>query len=134
MSGGDRVRGKGEFVGGDAGGGGVRKPSRVGTRSKIEFAARPVQLRQRIFGTPDTHVGQKEVAVSTVKPRVTLRPGANPANAPLVNLETYDPDAIIELLRSFREQDTEDQRRTLEFLIEALNEGRSEGFKTFPDE
>ena len=72
--------------------------------------------------------------MSTVKPRVTLRPGANPANAPLVNLETYDPDAIIELLRSFREQDTEDQRRTLEFLTEALNEGRSEGFKTFPDE
>ncbi len=72
--------------------------------------------------------------MSTVKPRVTLRPGANPANAPLVNLETYDPDAIIELLRSFREQDTEDQRRTLEFLIEALNEGRSEDFKTFPEE
>ena len=72
--------------------------------------------------------------MSTVKPRVTLRPGADPANAPLVNLETYDPDAIIELLRSFREQDTEDQRRTLEFLIEALNEGRSEDFKTFLEE
>lgn len=72
--------------------------------------------------------------MSTVKPRLTLRPGANPATAPLVNLETYDPIAIIELLRSFREEDPEDQRRTLEFLIEAFNEGRPDDLKKFPEE
>jgi hypothetical protein len=72
--------------------------------------------------------------VSTVKPRVTLRPGGNPEAAPLIGLETYDPEAIIELLRSFREQDPEEHRATMEFLIEALNESRPEGFKMFPDE
>jgi len=72
--------------------------------------------------------------MSTVKPRVTLRPGGDPAYAPLVNLETYDPDAIVELLRSFREEDSEEHRRTLEFLIEALNGGRPEGRKMFPEE
>lgn len=72
--------------------------------------------------------------MSTVKPRVTLRPGANPANAPLVNLETYNPEAIIELLRSFREEDPEDQRRTLQFLIEAFNAGRPDDLKKFPEE
>ncbi len=71
--------------------------------------------------------------MSTVKPRVSLRPGANPPNAPLVNLETSDPDAVIEL-RSFREEDPEEHRRTLEFLIEALNEGRPEGRKILPEE
>ena len=72
--------------------------------------------------------------MSTVKPRVTLRPGGNPEAAPLIGLETYDPEAIIELLRSFREQDPEEHRATMEFLIEALNESRPEGFKMFPDE
>ena len=72
--------------------------------------------------------------MSTVKSRVTLRPGGNPEAAPLIGLETYDPEAIIELLRSFREQDPEEHRATMEFLIEALNESRPEGFKMFPDE
>ena len=70
----------------------------------------------------------------TVKPRLTLRPGANPADAPIVGLDDYDPEAAIEVLRSFREQDAEEHRKTLEFLIEALNEGRPEGSKIFPEE
>lgn len=73
--------------------------------------------------------------MSTVKPRLTLRPGGNPANAPLVGLETYDPEGAIALLRSLREEgDVDEQRRTLEFLIHALNESRPEGLKMFPDE
>jgi hypothetical protein len=73
--------------------------------------------------------------MSAVKPRVTLRPGANPANAPLIGLETYDPEAAIELLRSLREEgDAEEQRETLEFLKQALNESRPKGFGVFPEE
>ena len=71
--------------------------------------------------------------MSTVKPRITLRPGGNPEAAPILGLETYDPGAAIELLRSLREEgDAEEQRATLEFLIEALNESRPEGLEMFP--
>jgi hypothetical protein len=73
--------------------------------------------------------------MSTVKPRLTLRPGGNPANAPIVGLETYDPEAVIELLRQLREEgDAEEQRETLEFLKQAFNEGRPKGFGVFPEE
>jgi hypothetical protein len=73
--------------------------------------------------------------MSTVKPRLTLRPGGNPANAPIVGLETYDPEAAIELLRQLREEgDAEEQRETLEFLKQALNESRPKGFGMFPKE
>lgn len=71
--------------------------------------------------------------MSTVKPRVTLRPGANPADAPLVGLETYDPEAAIAVLQSFLEQDADEHRATLEFLMDALDEGRPEGLKIFPE-
>ena len=73
--------------------------------------------------------------MSTVKPRVTLRPGGNPEAVPLFGLETYDPEGAITLLRSLREEgDAEEQRATLEFLIKALNESRPEGLKMFPEE
>jgi hypothetical protein len=48
-------------------------------------------------------------------------------------LESYDPSAAIELLQSLREGDADEQRATLEYLMQALDEGRSEGFKIFPD-
>ncbi|MGH2615904.1 MAG: hypothetical protein ACRDJC_11735 [Thermomicrobiales bacterium] len=73
--------------------------------------------------------------MARVRELATLRPGGNPANAPLIGLETYDPEAIIKLLRSIREDgDVEEQRVTLKFLMQALNEGRPEGQKIFPDE
>lgn len=73
--------------------------------------------------------------MSIVKPRVTLRSGANPANAPLVGLKSYDPEGAIELLRSLREEgDVEEQRATFEFLKQALNESRPKGFGVFPEE
>jgi hypothetical protein len=73
--------------------------------------------------------------MSTVKPRVTLRPGGNPEAAPLIGLETYDPEAVIELLRTLREEgDPEEQRETLEFLKQALNESRPKGLGVFPEE
>ena len=73
--------------------------------------------------------------MSTVRPRVTLRPGGNPEAAPLIGLETYDPEAAIALLRSLREEgDAEEHRATMEFLIQALNESRPEGQKMFPEE
>ena len=62
-----------------------------------------------------------------------LRPGKRFEDAPLIGLETYDPDAAIELLQSFLEQDAEEHCRTLEYLMEALDEGRPEGQKLFPD-
>lgn len=73
--------------------------------------------------------------MSTVKPRLTLRPGGNPEAAPLVGLDTYDPEAAIALLQMLQEEgDAEEQRATLEFLIQALNESRPDGFKMFPEE
>ena len=59
--------------------------------------------------------------------------GPDTAAAPLIGLETYDPSAAIELLQSLREGDADEQRATLEFLMQALNEGRSEGLKIFPE-
>ncbi len=72
--------------------------------------------------------------MSQVKSRVSLKPGADPARAPLVGLETYDPEAVVEVLRSFREGEAEEQRETLEYLMKALNEGRPEGQKIFLEE
>lgn len=73
--------------------------------------------------------------MSTVKPRLTLRPGGKPEAAPLIGLETYDPEAAIEILRKLREEgDAEEQRATLEFLKQALNESRPKGFGVFPEE
>ena len=63
------------------------------------------------------------------------RPTANgpeTAAAPLIGLETYDPEAAIEVLRSLREGDVDEQREVLEFLIQALDEGRPEGLRLFP--
>jgi hypothetical protein len=72
--------------------------------------------------------------MSTEKLRVTLRPGGNPANAPLIGLETYDPEAAIEVLCRLREEgDADEQRATLEFLKQALNESRPKGFGVFPE-
>ena len=71
--------------------------------------------------------------MSAAKPRVSLRPGGNPANAPLIGLEPYDPEAAIVLLQTFLQQDADEHRATLEFLMDALNEGRPEGLKIFPD-
>ncbi len=71
--------------------------------------------------------------MSTVKPRVTLRPGGDPEAAPLIGLETYDPEAAIAVLKSFLEQDADEHRAMLEFLMDALDEGRPEGLKIFPD-
>ena len=73
--------------------------------------------------------------MSTVKPRVTLRPGDDPEAAPLIGLETYDPEAAIDVLRRLREEgDVEEQRATLEFLKQTLNESRPKGFGVFPEE
>ena len=85
-------------------------------------------------GAPEEQKHRKEAALSTVKPRLTLRPGGNPEAAPLIGLETYDPDAAIALLQTLEEGgDEEEQRATLEFLIKALNESRPEGFRLFPE-
>jgi hypothetical protein len=73
-----------------------------------------------------------EPTMSTVKPRVTLRPGGNPEAVPLIGLETYDPEAAIAVLESFLEQDAEEHRATLEFLMDAIDEDRPEGLKIFP--
>jgi hypothetical protein len=70
--------------------------------------------------------------MSTVRDRVTLRPGARAEDAPLVGLETYDAALAVELLQSLRAGDAEEQRATLEFLMQALDEGRPEGQKLFP--
>jgi hypothetical protein len=59
--------------------------------------------------------------------------GPGTAAAPLIGLETYDPSAAIELLQSLREGDADEQRATLEYLMQALDEGRSEGLKIFPE-
>jgi hypothetical protein len=58
---------------------------------------------------------------------------ASAEDAPLLGLETYDPALAIEMLQSFLEEDAEENRQTLEFLMEALNEGRPEDQKIFPD-
>jgi hypothetical protein len=63
-----------------------------------------------------------------------LRPGARFEDAPLIGLETYDPDAAIEFLRSLMEQDPEEHRRTLAFLKQALDENRPPGQKLFDEE
>ena len=64
-----------------------------------------------------------------------LKPDARFEDAPLLGLETYDPEAAIELIRSLREEgDVEEQRATFEFLKEALNAARPEGQKVFPEE
>jgi hypothetical protein len=81
------------------------------------------QDRQSLKGGP---------VISTVKPRVTLRPGGNPEAVPLIGLETYDPEAAIAVLESFLEQDAEEHRATLEFLMDAIDEDRPEGLKIFP--
>lgn len=73
--------------------------------------------------------------MSMVKPRLTLRPGGNPEAAPLIGLETHDPEAAIALLQSLEEEgDKEEQQVTLEFLIQALNESRPDRLKMFPEE
>ena len=59
--------------------------------------------------------------------------GPDTAAAPLIGLETYDPSAVIELFHSLREGDANEQRATLEYLMQALDEGRSEGLKIFPE-
>ena len=58
--------------------------------------------------------------------------GPDTAAAPLIGLESYDPSAAIELLQSLREGDADEQRATLEYLMQALDEGRPEGLKIFP--
>lgn len=71
--------------------------------------------------------------MSKMRERPKLRPGKRFEDAPLIGLETYDPEAAIEFLRSLREEgDVEEQRATLEFLMEALDEGRPEELKHFP--
>jgi hypothetical protein len=59
--------------------------------------------------------------------------GPDTAAAPLIGLETYDPSAAIELFHSLREGDVDEQRATLEYLMQALDEGRSESLKIFPE-
>ena len=59
--------------------------------------------------------------------------GPATAAAPLIGLETYDPSAAIELLQSLRDGDVDEQRATLEHLMQALDEGRPEGLKIFPE-
>jgi hypothetical protein len=58
--------------------------------------------------------------------------GPDTAAAPLIGLESYDPSAAIELFQSLREGDADEQRATLEYLMQALDEGRPEGLKIFP--
>lgn len=73
--------------------------------------------------------------MSTVRELPRLRPGARFEDAPLLGLETYDPEAAIEFIRSLLEEgDVEEQRATFEFLKEALNAGRPQGQKVFPEE
>jgi hypothetical protein len=72
--------------------------------------------------------------MSKVRELPKLRPGKRFEDAPLIGLETYDPEAAIEFLRSLRGDDVEEQRETLALLMKALNEGRPEGLKIFPDE
>jgi hypothetical protein len=73
--------------------------------------------------------------MSKVRELPKLRPGKRFEDAPLIGLETYDPEAAIAFLRSLREEgDAEEQRAELEFLMQALDEGRPEGQKLFPKE
>jgi hypothetical protein len=57
--------------------------------------------------------------------------GPDTAAAPLIGLETYDPSAAIELLQSLREGNADEQRATLEYLMQALDQGRPEGQRVF---
>jgi myo-inositol catabolism protein IolC len=111
-------------VGGDAGVGGVGKQVRLIVESVNEMGSDAQSQSARTT---------REVWMSKVRELPKLRPGKRFEDAPLIGLETYDPEAVIELLDSFLEQDAEEHRKTLEFLIEALNEGRPEGQKIFPE-
>ncbi len=76
----------------------------------------------------------KEFQMRNVKAPRPMVNGPETAAAPLIGLETYDPEAVIKVLQSFLEQDAEEHRATLEFLMRALNEGRPEGHKMFPEQ
>jgi hypothetical protein len=52
---------------------------------------------------------------------------------PLIGLETYDPEAAIAVLKSILEQDAEEHRATLQFLMDAIDEDRPEGLKIVPE-
>lgn len=69
-------------------------------------------------------------AVKHPRPMVN---GPETAAAPLIGLETYDPEAAIAVLESFLEQDADEHRAALELLMEALDEDRPEGLKIFPE-
>ena len=71
--------------------------------------------------------------MSNVRGPRPLVNGPDTAAAPLIGLESYDPSGAIELLQSLREGDADEQRATLDYLMQALDEGRSEGLKIFPE-
>ena len=60
--------------------------------------------------------------------------GLDTAAAPLIGLETYDPSAAIGFLQALREGNADEQRATLQYLMQTLDEGRPEGLKIFPEE
>jgi len=85
------------------------------------------------YPTDTSEKRARELQMRNVKGPRPLVNGLDTAAAPLIGLETYDPSAAIELLQSLREGDADEQRATLEYLMQALDEGRSEGLKIFPE-
>ena len=79
---------------------------------------------------PDRHTRRRFLmGVGIAMSGVAIEAGWNPNLKPYA----YDPNAAIELLQSLRTGDADEQRATLEYLMQALDEGRSEGLKIFPE-